>query len=83
MRKSWRIYAMILLFGVWPHLGCHQLPAYKSVPDLRPIQQKPSDAPKMPALTAADLTPPSPPEAAHAATYSQPRPPPALPPPAP
>jgi tetratricopeptide (TPR) repeat protein len=55
MRKSWRMYLMILLFGAWPQLGCHQLPGDKSVKDLTPIQQK-SGADKRQELTAADIT---------------------------
>lgn len=55
MRKSWRMYLMILLFGAWPQLGCHQLPGDKSVKDLTPIQQK-AGADKRQELTAADIT---------------------------
>ena len=55
MRISWRTYLMILLFGLWPHLGCHQLPADKSVQDLRPIQQNAGDSSKKQELTAADI----------------------------
>ena len=38
MRKSWRSFFMIALIGLWPQIGCHQLPSGKSVQDLRPIQ---------------------------------------------
>jgi tetratricopeptide (TPR) repeat protein len=55
MHMSWRTYAMILLIGIWPHLGCHQVPGDKSVQDLRPIQQTAGSAKKQ-ELTAADIT---------------------------
>jgi tetratricopeptide (TPR) repeat protein len=54
MRMSWRTYVLILLFGIWPHFGCHQVPGDKSVQDLRPIQQ-PDAAAKKQELTAADI----------------------------
>ena len=54
MHMSWRTYAMILLAGIWPHLGCHQVPGDKSVQDLRPIQQTAGSAKKQ-ELTAADI----------------------------
>ena len=52
MRKSWRTIAMIVAFGVWPQVGCHQVPGDKSVQDLRPIQPIGKD--KKQDLTAAD-----------------------------
>ena len=55
MRRSWRTFALILLFGVWPQLGCVQVPADKSVQDLRPIQQNAGSAKKQ-ELTAADIS---------------------------
>src|SRR5260370_11152169 len=55
MHMSWRTYALILLVGIWPHLGCHQVPGDKSVQDLRPIQQT-ADKGKKQELTAADIT---------------------------
>jgi tetratricopeptide (TPR) repeat protein len=55
MHMSWRTYAMILLIGIWPHLGCHQVPGDKSVQDLRPIQQTAGKGKKQ-ELTAADIT---------------------------
>ena len=54
MHMSWRTYAMILLAGIWPNLGCHQVPGDKSVQDLRPIQQTAGSAKKQ-ELTAADI----------------------------
>jgi tetratricopeptide (TPR) repeat protein len=56
MRMSWRMYLMMVLFGAWPHLGCHQLPGDKSVQDLRPLQQTAGETPKKQELTAADIT---------------------------
>ena len=55
MRRSWRTFALILLLGVWPQLGCVQVPADKSVQDLRPIQQN-ADSAKKQELTAADIS---------------------------
>jgi tetratricopeptide (TPR) repeat protein len=49
------MYAMMLLIGFWPHLGCHQVPGDKSVQDLRPIQQTAASAKKQ-ELTVADIT---------------------------
>jgi tetratricopeptide (TPR) repeat protein len=54
MRKSWRTWAVIVLFGVWPHLGCHQLPANKSVQDLQPKKQTVES--KKQELTTAEIT---------------------------
>ena len=54
MRMSWRTYVLILLFGIWPTFGCHQVPGDKSVQDLRPIQPIGKD--KKQELTAADIT---------------------------
>ena len=42
MRRSWHPFALMLLAGV----GCAQLPAGKSVQDLRPIQPSPDSAKK-------------------------------------
>ncbi|MBI1830402.1 MAG: tetratricopeptide repeat protein [Planctomycetes bacterium] len=55
MRMSWRTVAWILALGLWPQLGCHQVPGDKSVQELRPIQQVGNVAKKQD-LTAADIT---------------------------
>jgi tetratricopeptide (TPR) repeat protein len=44
--RTWRSFFLIALAGVWPQLGCQQLPADNSVKDIRPIQQKAAEAPK-------------------------------------
>jgi len=54
MRTTWRTVILFLLAGLWPQLGCHQLPANKSVQDLRPIQQKDGAVPKQ-ELTAVEI----------------------------
>src|SRR5438874_1880499 len=51
MHAAWRS-ILILLIGLAPQLGCHQLPKDTRVQDLRPIQQP--DA-KPQELTAADI----------------------------
>ena len=53
MRMSWRTFVLILLAAIWPQLGCHQVPADKSVQELRPIQQIGSA--KKQDLTAAEI----------------------------
>ncbi|MBM3997313.1 MAG: tetratricopeptide repeat protein [Planctomycetes bacterium] len=55
MRMSWRPVAWILALGLWPQLGCHQVPGDKSVQELRPIQQTGNVAKKQD-LSAADIT---------------------------
>jgi tetratricopeptide (TPR) repeat protein len=55
MRKSWRNWALIGLLGLWPHLGCHQLPADKSVQDAQPNPARSESARKQ-ELTASDIT---------------------------
>jgi tetratricopeptide (TPR) repeat protein len=54
MRRSWRAFAAIGLFGLWPVVGCHQVPGDRSVHDLKPIQQKAGSAPRQ-ELTAIDI----------------------------
>jgi tetratricopeptide (TPR) repeat protein len=53
MRMTWRTIALGLGVGLWPVVGCHQIPGDKSVQELRPIQQ--TDAKKQ-NLTAAEIT---------------------------
>jgi tetratricopeptide (TPR) repeat protein len=55
MRMSWRYYILILLVGIWPHLGCHQVPGDKAVQDLRPVTPI-AGADKKQELTAVDIT---------------------------
>lgn len=52
MRAAWRNLCLLLLVGLAPQLGCHQLPKDTRVQDLRPIQQ-PDATPQQ--LTAADV----------------------------
>lgn len=54
MRMYWRVFTFALLVGIWPQLGCHQLPTGQSVQDLRPIQVK-EDAVVKQNLTAAEV----------------------------
>ena len=54
MRKSWRALIVIALAGLWPQVGCHQLPADKSVQDLKPIQKKESAAKPLTAAESGD-----------------------------
>jgi tetratricopeptide (TPR) repeat protein len=56
MRMSWRKYCLLVLVGIWPHLGCHQIPGDKSVQDLRPIQQKAPDQKQE--ITVSEITQP-------------------------
>lgn len=57
MRMSWRSCLLILLVGIGPHFGCHQLPGDKAVQDLRPIQQVAGSAKKQDlSLNAAEIT---------------------------
>ena len=44
--------------GFWPQLGCQQFPADKTVQDVRPIQQKATDAPR-PETAAVEAAQPS------------------------
>jgi tetratricopeptide (TPR) repeat protein len=53
MRLCWGTNAAIVLFGLWPLAGCHQLPGGKSVQDQRLHEQKSGTAP--PQLTAAEI----------------------------
>jgi len=55
MRRSWRTYASLLVLGVAPLSGCVQVPANKSVQDLRPVPPGAAPAPKQ-ELTAADIS---------------------------
>jgi tetratricopeptide (TPR) repeat protein len=55
MRRSWRTFASMLVLGVAPLAGCVQVPADKSVHDLRPIQPGAAAAPKQ-ELSAADIS---------------------------
>ena len=52
MRGSLRLLLLGLLVGIWPQLGCVQLPTNKSVQDLRPIQPTASIAPKQETVAA-------------------------------
>src|SRR5436305_2023172 len=56
--RTWRPFFLIALIGLWPQLGCQQLPTGDAVKDIRPIQQKPGEAPKQ-ETTAANAGRPS------------------------
>src|SRR6187200_3000752 len=55
MRKSWRAFIVIALAGVWPQVGCHQLPANKSIQEGPPPLQKGQGAVNKQQLTAEDI----------------------------
>jgi tetratricopeptide (TPR) repeat protein len=55
MQRSWRTFVLLMLAGLWPQLGCVQVPANKSVQDLRPIAPVVAPA-KSQELTATDIS---------------------------
>ncbi len=56
--RTRRSFFLFVLIGFWPQLGCQQLPTDTSVKDIRPIQQKPAEAPKQ-ETTAVEAKQPS------------------------